>query len=265
VGFGDEWIRIGSMKAFVDGSLGSSTALFFEPYVSDSTTRGLATDILLDGRLEKWSIDADKAGLQLSIHAIGDSANSLLLDLFEKIINQNPKWDRRFRIEHSQHIHPKDLKRFAALNVIASVQPYHCIDDGRWAENRIGKERCKTTYPFKSFFDNGVRMCFGSDWTVAPLNPLFGIYAAVTRRTTDGKNPDGWIPEQKISVQDAIDCYTINNAYAEYQEGVKGSITPGKLADFVVLSKNIFEIDPIEIQNVVIEKTILNGKVIYER
>ncbi|MEW6061807.1 MAG: amidohydrolase, partial [Bacteroidota bacterium] len=216
--FGDDMIRIGFLKAFVDGSLGSSTALFFQPYDSDSTTRGLPMDVVTDGRLEQWMTSADSARLQLRIHAIGDSANSLLLDMFERIVKKNPKWDRRFRIEHAQHIHPKDFKRFAELGVIASVQPYHAIDDGRWAIKRIGYERCKTTYPFRTFLDYGVKMCFGSDWTVAPLNPLLGIYAAVTRRTTDGANPNGWFPEQKISVQEAIRCYTINNAYAAFEE-----------------------------------------------
>lgn len=265
VPFGDEWIRIGSLKAFADGSLGSSTALFFEPFTSDPSTRGLPSDILLDGRLEKWAIAADRARLQLSIHAIGDSANSLILDLFERIIKTNPSWDRRFRIEHAQHIHPKDFQRFAKLGVIASVQPYHAIDDGRWAEKRIGPERCKTTYAFKSFLDNGVIMTFGSDWTVAPLSPLLGIYAAVTRRTTDGSTPNGWFPEQKISVERAIEAYTIQNAYAAFDEKEKGSITPGKLADFVVLSDDILAIDPVKIESVDVEMTVVGGRVVYEK
>jgi len=265
VPFGDEWIRIGALKAFADGSLGSTTALFFEPFTSDPTTRGLASDIVLDGRLEKWSLGADKAGLQLSIHAIGDSANSLMLDLFEKIVKTNPAWDRRFRIEHAQHIRPWDFKRFAQLGVIASVQPYHAIDDGRWAEKRIGHERCKTTYAFRTFLDSGVKLCFGSDWTVAPLNPLTGIYAAVTRRTTDGANPNGWFPEQKITVQEAIECYTINNAYAAFEENEKGSISPGKLADFVVLSEDILSVDPGRIEKVSVEMTVVGGKVVYEK
>lgn len=263
--FGDEWITIGSLKAFADGSLGSSTALFFEPFVSDTSTRGLPSDIVLDGRLERWATEADKARLQLSIHAIGDSANSLILSLFEKIVRQNPLWDRRFRIEHAQHIHPKDFSRFASVGAIASVQPYHAIDDGRWAENRIGHERCLTTYPFKSFLDNNVRMCFGSDWTVAPLNPLLGIYAAVTRRTTDGVHPEGWIPEQKITVQQAIEGYTINNAFAAFEEGVKGSITPGKFADFTVLSEDLLSIDPVRIPEVKVELTMVGGKIVYRR
>jgi predicted amidohydrolase YtcJ len=261
---GDEWIRVGALKSFFDGSLGSSTALFFEKFISENTF-GLAMDVVLDGRLEKWSLAADKAGLQLSVHAIGDSANSIVLDMFERIVRQNPRWDRRFRIEHAQHIHPKDFRRFAALGVIASVQPYHAIDDGRWAEKRIGHERCKTTYPFRSFLDNGVKMSFGSDWTVGPLNPLLGIYAAVTRRTTDGANPDGWFPEQKITVREAIECYTINNAYAAFEEKEKGSLSPGKLADFVILSEDILTLDPLKIENVEVETTVVGGRTVYQK
>ncbi|CUT01003.1 hypothetical protein JGI22_00093 [Candidatus Kryptobacter tengchongensis] len=264
VPFGNEYIRIGSLKAYADGSLGSMTALFFDPYDENPNTKGLATDIVIDGRLEKWAIEADKAKLQLSIHAIGDSANSLVLSLFEKIVRENPAWDRRFRIEHAQHIHPKDFARFKDLNVIASMQPYHAIDDGRWAEKRIGKERCKTSYAFRTFIDNGVKLCFGSDWNVAPLSPILGIYAAVARQTLDGKHPEGWFPEQKISVAEAVECYTINNAYAEFAENEKGSITPGKLADFVVLSDNIFNIPPEKIKDVKVLMTVLGGKIIYK-
>ena len=261
---GDEWIRVGALKAFVDGSLGSSTALFFEKFISENTF-GLAMDVVLDGRLERWSLAADKAGMQLSIHAIGDSANSIVLDMFERIVKQNPRWDRRFRIEHAQHIHPKDFRRFAALGVIASVQPYHAIDDGRWAEKRIGHERCKTTYPFRSFLDNGVKMSFGSDWTVGPLSPLLGIYAAVTRQTTDGANPNGWFPEQKITVREAIECYTINNAYAAFEEKEKGSLSPGKLADFVILSEDILTMDLLKIKNVEVETTVVGGRTVYQK
>ena len=265
VPFGDEWIRIGSLKGFADGSLGSSTALFFEPYVSDPGTKGLAMDILADGRMEQWALGTDKAGLQLSIHSIGDSANSRMLDIFEKIIQQNPSWDRRFRLEHAQHIQPKDFRRFARLGVIASVQPYHAIDDGRWAEKRIGHERCKTTYPFRTFLDNHIRLCFGSDWTVAPLNPLLGIYAAVTRRTTDGANPGGWFPEQRVSVEEAIEAYTINNAYAAFEEHDKGSITAGKLADFTILIDDILNIDPVKIETTEVAMTVVGGKIVFEK
>jgi len=264
IGFGDDIIKMGSLKAFADGSLGSSTAWFFEKYNQDTTTFGLPMDIITDGSLEKWSLDADKNHLQLSVHAIGDRANSYMLDLYEKIINENPKWDRRFRIEHSQHVRSEDINRFAELGVIASVQPYHCIDDGVWAEKRIGPERIKYTYPFKSFLDAGVKLCFGTDWYVAPLNPLLGIYAAVTRRTLDDKNPNGWIPEQKISVEEAIKCYTLNSAYASFEENIKGSIEVGKLADLIILSDDILSIDPVKIKDVKVELTVFDGKIIYQ-
>ncbi|MBK7499198.1 MAG: amidohydrolase [Ignavibacteriales bacterium] len=265
IGYGDDFIRMGSLKAFADGSLGSSTAWFFERYNQDTTSTGLPMDIITDGSMEKWGLDADKNHLQLSVHAIGDKANSYMLDLYEKIIKQNPKWDRRFRLEHAQHVRFEDIKRFAELGVIASVQPYHCIDDGVWAEKRIGPERIKYTYPFKSFLDAGVKMCFGTDWYVAPLNPLLGIYAAVTRRTLDNKNPDGWIPEQMISVEDAIKCYTINSAYASFEENIKGTIETGKLADLIILSDDILTIDPIKIKDVKVEMTMFDGKIIYNK
>jgi predicted amidohydrolase YtcJ len=262
-GYGSDKLKIGSLKAYVDGSLGSSTALFFEPYKQDPLNKGLGVDIVTNGELKKWSIDSDKNRLQLSIHAIGDSANSIVLDIFEEILRRNPNWDRRLRIEHAQHVKPNDIQRFAQLGVIASVQPYHLIDDGCWAETRIGKERLKDMYVFRSFLNSGVKICFGSDWNVAPLNALLGIYAAVTRRTLDDKNPDGWIPEQKISVEDAIKCYTINNAYASFEENIKGSIEVGKLADFVVLNENIITIDPLKIKNVKVDMTVFNGEIIF--
>lgn len=262
--FSTEMISLGALKAFVDGSLGSSTALFFEKFLNEDTY-GLPMDVVTDGRLERWMTAADSVRLQLRVHAIGDSANSLLLDMFERIVRKNPSWDRRFRIEHAQHIHPKDFQRFASLGVIAAVQPYHAIDDGRWAVNRIGDVRCRTTYPFRSFLDAGVKLSFGSDWTVAPLDPLLGIYGAVTRRTIDGANPGGWYPEQRITVREAIECYTINNAYAAFEEQFKGSITAGKLADMVVLSGDILTVDPVTIPDLKVEMTILGGAVIYNR
>lgn len=261
--FGGEMVRLGAVKAFIDGSLGSSTALFFRPYDSDPSTRGLPMDVVTDGRLERWLTSADSARLQLRVHAIGDSANSLLLDMFERIRQRNPAWDRRFRIEHAQHIHPKDFARFRALGVIAAVQPYHAIDDGRWAVKRIGDERCRTTYPFRSFLDSGVVMSFGSDWTVAPLSPLLGIYAAVTRRTTDGANPGGWYPEQRITVKEAVRCHTLDAAYGAFEEREKGSITAGKLADFVVLDRDILSIDPNDIEKASVMMTVLGGKIVH--
>ena len=263
-GSGSPFIRFGSLKAFADGSLGSSTALFFEPYKQDSTTRGLPMGILSNGKLREWALDADKHHLQISIHAIGDSANFLILNLFEEIIKTNPQWDRRFRIEHAQHIRFSDIGRMAKMGVIASVQPYHAIDDGVWAEKRIG-DRIRYTYPFKSFIDSSVKMGFGSDWTVAPINPLLGIYAAVTRQTLDGSHPEGWIPEQKITVAQAIQCYTINNAFAAFEEKQKGSIETGKYADLVMLSDDILSIDPVKIREVQVVMTVVNGKVVYKK
>jgi len=263
-GVGDEWLRLGGFKGFVDGSLGSTTALFFEPYTDAPQTSGLLhSQMFPDGIMKQRIAAADRAGFQCSIHAIGDKANALLLDIFEEVARENGPRDRRFRIEHAQHLRPQDIPRMARLGVIASVQPYHAIDDGRWAEKRIGRERCKTTYAFRSLLDAGVRVTFGSDWPVAPLNPLLGIYAAVTRKTLDGKNPNGWFPEQKISVEEAVRAYTVWGAYAEFAEKVKGSLEVGKLADLVVLSRDIFTIPPDEIAQVEVLYTIVGGKIVY--
>ena len=262
--FGNDFIKLGSLKAFADGSLGSSTAWFFEPYLHDTAT-GLAMDIVINGDLEKWALDADYNKLQISTHAIGDRANAFMLDLYKKIKDRNPRWDRRFRIEHAQHVRFTDIPRFKEIGIIPSCQPYHAIDDGVWAEKRIGPERIKYTYPFKTFLENDIILCFGSDWPVAPLNAIKGIYAAVTRRTLDDKNPGGWIPEQKISVEDAVKCYTINNAYAAFEENIKGSIENGKLADLVVLSDDIFKISPENIKDVKVDMTICDGEIIYTR
>jgi predicted amidohydrolase YtcJ len=262
-GSGTRHVRLGSLKAFTDGSLGSNTALFFEPYENDPSTKGLAMEIVTSGDLRAWAIDVDRHHLQLSIHAIGDRANDLTLDLFEEIQRVNPGWDRRFRIEHAQHVRAEDFPRFARAGVIVSAQPYHCIDDGVWAEGRIGAARCATTYAFRSFLDAGVRVCFGSDWTVAPLSPLLGIYAAVTRATLDGKHPGGWIPDQKISVEEAIRCYTLDGSYASFDETHTGTLQPGKLADFIVLSEDIVSIDPVRIPQVAVEMTFVGGECVW--
>lgn len=258
-----EWLILGGLKAFLDGSLGSSTAMFFEPYTQDPSTSGIY--VVDPDELKQQMAEADKMGLQLAIHSIGDRSNSDLLDMFHEIIRINGPRDRRLRIEHAQHMHPKDFQRFADLDVIASMQPYHAIDDGRFAELRIGAERCKTTYAFKSFLDHGVTVAFGSDWDVAPLNAILGIYAAVTRRTLDGKHPGGWYPEQKITVEQAIYGYTMAPAYASFQEDLKGSITPGKVADIVVLSDDILTIPPEQIEDTEVICTIVNGKVVFEK
>ena len=262
--FGSDFLRIGAVKGFADGSLGSTTAYFFEPYVDAPNTRGLLSDEMQPiSAMRERLTGADKAGLQLCIHAIGDQAISIVLDIFQDIQKANGERDRRWRIEHAQHVAPKDFQRFANLHVIASMQPYHAIDDGQWAERRIGPIRAKTTYAFRTFLDSGVHLAFGTDWTVAPLNPMLGLYAAVTRATLDGKHPSGWIPEQKITIEEAIEAYTLGSAYAEFQEKDKGSITPGKLADLVLVSDNLLKIDPRAIRDAKVEMTMVGGKIIY--
>lgn len=263
--FGNNRLRIAGLKGFADGGLGARTAYFFEPYADDPGTTGLlAPQMFPEGIMEERILQAYEEGIQVAIHAIGDRANDIILDIFEKAVAENGVIDRRWRIEHAQHLRPEDIKRYGKLGVIASVQPYHAIDDGRWAEKRIGKERCRTTYAFKSLLDSGATLAFSSDWPVAPLNPLEGIYAAVTRRTIDGQNPQGWYPEQRLSLEEAIKGYTLNGAYSEFADSMKGSIEEGKLADLVVLDRNLFEIKPEEIKDVRVTMTILGGCIIYQ-
>jgi predicted amidohydrolase YtcJ len=264
-GTGDDFLKLGAVKAFSDGSLGSSTAWFFKPYEGDTTNTGLPNDIILNGKLKELAAEADRNKIQVSTHAIGNKANSYMLDLYQEITKENPEWDRRFRIEHAQHVIPEDIPRFEEIRVIASVQPTHAIEDGVWAVKRIGKERIKYTHPYRSYLDNNVMVCFGTDWPVVTVDPFLTLYAAVTRRTVDGKNPNGWIPEQKISIEEAIKCYTLNSAYAEFTEKDKGSIEPGKLADFVVLSDNPLKIDPVKIKDVKAEMTVVGGEIVYKR
>ena len=263
--FGSPYLRIGALKSFADGSLGSGTAYFFEPFGVQPQTRGLLSDemqplSLMRDRMMK----ADAAGLQLCTHAIGDQGISIILDIYSEIAKAHGDADRRWRIEHAQHMAAKDFDRFAQLKVIASVQPYHAIDDGRWAEGRIGHDRASRTYAFRTFLNHGVRLAFGTDWDVAPLNPMFGLYAAVTRATLDGKNPNGWFPEQKLTVQEAVEAYTMGSAYAEFQDKDKGSITPGKFADMVVLSDDVFSIAPEKIRDVKVLQTIVGGKTTWD-
>jgi predicted amidohydrolase YtcJ len=262
----DEWLRLGGVKGYADGSLGSSTALFDAPYGDDSGNRGVfASEAIPLSRMEERVAAADRAGLQVVIHAIGDRANGEILDLYERVSKANGPRDRRFRIEHAQHLRPADIPRFARLGVIASMEPYHAIDDGRWAEKRIGRERCRTTYAFRSLLDAGAALAFGSDWDVAPLSPIAGMDAAVTRRTIDGKNPGGWFPEQRISPGEALAAYTSGAARAAFEENEKGALTPGRLADFVVLSRDVLEIPKEEIAAAQVDETVVGGRVVYTR
>jgi len=260
------FLKVSGAKGFADGSLGSTTAFFFEPYSDDPRSRGLLADEMqpLEGMRSRL-LAIDQAGEQLCIHAIGDRAISMVLDLFEDVERAHGARDRRPRIEHSQHVAPGDFARYARLGAIASVQPYHAIDDGKWAEKRIGAERAKTTYAFRSFLDNRVRVAFGTDWPVAPLDPMQTLHAAVTRATLDGKRPGGWVPEQKVTVAEAIEAYTMGAAHAEFEEANKGSVTVGKLADLVILSGDPFRVAPEAIGSLKVAMTIAGGHVVYER
>jgi len=256
-GRGDGWLRVGGLKGFVDGSLGSHTAAFHQPFDDSPKDKGLLVNTPED--LYRWIAGADKAGLHVMVHAIGDRANGLLLDIYDRVQRENGARDRRFRIEHAQHLAAADIPRFARLGVIASMQPYHAIDDGRWAEKFIGA-RITTTYAFRSLLDAQARLAFGSDWFVAPPTPLEGIYAAVTRRTLDDRNPGGWVPEQKITVEEALRAYTATAAYASFDESRKGTIAAGRAADLVMLDRNIFEIAPEEIRDVRVKMTFVGGR-----
>jgi hypothetical protein len=263
---GNDMLRTGILKGFSDGSLGSSTALFFEPYADAPDNRGLLFDQMLpEGIMLQRVQAADKCGLQVMIHAIGDEANYRILTLFHEVALSNGPRDRRFRIEHAQHLRKSEITRFAGQGVIASMQPYHAADDGRWCEQRIGPSRMNGAYAFRSLLDCGATLAFGSDWTVAPLNPLPGIKAAVTRQTLDGRHPDGWIPQEKISLDEALRAYTLGSAYAEFSEKTKGVISEGRLADFILLDRDIYNIDASEIDRARVELTVLGGKVIYQR
>ena len=253
--FGGPYLRIGAVKSYADGSLGSATAYFFEPFLDQPNNRGLLSDAMHPVSLmRERMMKADASGLQLCTHAIGDAGISAILDIYAEIDKAHGAGDRRWRIEHAQHMAAKDFDRFAQLHVIASVQPYHAIDDGRWAEGRIGHERASRTYAFRTFLDHGVRLALGTDWT---------LYAATTRATLDGKNPNGWFPEQKLTIKEALEAYTMGSAYAEFQEDVKGSITPGKLADMILLSDDVMTIDPVRIRDVKVLNTWVGGKLIY--
>ena len=258
----DNWLKAGGLKGFVDGSLGSHTAAFHHDYTDKPDDKGFFINTHDD--LYEWVSAADKANLHVMVHAIGDSSIHVLLNIFERVIKENGEKDRRFRIEHTQHLNPNDIHRFAELGIIPSMQPYHAIDDGRWAEEYIGSERIKTTYAFKSLLDAKAKVVFGSDWAVAPASPLQGIYAAVTRRTLDGKNPEGWVPEQKITAEQALFAYTRDAAYASFDDDIKGTLEVGKLADFVVINNDIRLAKPNIIKDLKVLQTYVGGKKVFD-
>jgi predicted amidohydrolase YtcJ len=260
-GSGDDWLRAAGVKGFVDGSLGSRTALFYQDYNDAPGTTGLF--VTPEDSLRAWIGGADSAGLQVAVHAIGERANGVLLSIYDSVAEAHGPRDRRFRIEHAQHLRRQDIGRLAHSGVIASMQPYHAIDDGRWAEKRVGAQRIKTMYAFRSLLDQGAHLGFGSDWTVAPLDPLLGIYAAVTRRTLDAKNPNGWVPQEKITVEEALRVYTVGNAYGVFAEQRRGKLAPGYLADVVLLDQDLTAVAPDALERVRVRRTIVGGKVVY--
>jgi predicted amidohydrolase YtcJ len=262
--FGSEYLTIGGVKGFADGSLGSSTAKMFEPFDNEPGSTGVW--VTPPGVMRLWVTAADKAGFSVAVHAIGDRANAEMLDIFGEAAKINGARDRRFRIEHAQHLRPEDCRRFKEFGVVASMQPYHIIDDGRWAEGRIGSKRCASSYANRSLLDAGATLAFGSDWPVAPVSAILGIDAAVNRRTLDGKYPGGWFPEQKITAEEALRAYTTGSAFAAFREKDRGMLTPGMLADFLVLSRDI--LDPKNrdrIDKTEVLMTVVGGKIVHEK
>ncbi|MDZ7632071.1 MAG: amidohydrolase [Gemmatimonadaceae bacterium] len=262
-GRGDDWLRIGGLKGFVDGSLGSHTAAMQDGFTDTPSEKGFF--VTPPESLYTYTLGADQAGLQVLVHAIGDRAIATQLDIFARVAKANGARDRRFRIEHAQHIGARDLPRFSRLGVIPSMQPYHAIDDGRWAETVIGADRASRTYAFRSLLDNKAALAFGSDWFVAPPRPLEGIYAAVTRRTLDDRHPNGWVPAQKITVEQALQAYTAGSAYAGFDEANRGTLQIGMLADFAILDRDITTIAPELIREVKVMRTVVGGRTVFER
>src|SRR6266566_3969085 len=262
-GAGDDWVRIGGVKGYMDGSAGSRTAFFFEPFSDSAGYRGLMRQP--ESEMRAWVGAADSSGLQIAVHAIGDRANAIILAIYDSVARAHGARDRRLRVEHAQHLRPQDIPRFGAQRVVASMQPYHAIDDGRWVEKRIGPVRIKTTYAFRTLLDTDAPLAFGSDWTVAPLDPILGVYAAVTRRTLDGKNPNGWVPEQKITVGEALRAYTYGNAWATFNEQKWGTLAAGRFADVVVLDRDPFAVPPDSLGAIKPLYTIVGGRVVYRK
>jgi predicted amidohydrolase YtcJ len=262
-GAGDEWVKIGGLKGFMDGSAGARTAYFFDAYNDSAGYHGLLQNP--EQEMATWIGNADSAGLQIAVHAIGDRANADLLAMYDSVAKVHGQRDRRFRVEHAQHLRREDIPRFGQGRIVASMQPYHAIDDGRWVEQRIGPARIKTTYAFRDLLNTGAPLAFGSDWTVATIDPLWGVYAAVTRRTLDNKNPGGWVPEQKITLAEALKAYTANNAWAVFAEHQWGTLAPGMDGDVVVLDHDLFKMAPESLATARVSVTIVGGKIVYRR
>jgi len=262
-GTSDPWLRTGALKAFMDGALGTRTAALLAPYADDPSTSGLLT--VDPERLKAMAIERDRLGFQLAFHAIGDKGNRVALDTFESLVRVNPPRDRRDRIEHAQVVAPEDIPRFAKLQVIASMQPSHETNDMRWAEQRLGPERSKGAYAWKSLESAGARLAFGTDYDVEPINPLRGLYACVTREAIEGGPPGGWEPQEKLPLADCMRAYTTGSAYAEFMDGKKGALKVGEFADFVVLSEDLTKISPKDLLKTEVLRTVVGGRTVYQK
>jgi len=274
----DRWLRYGALKGYIDGIMGTHSALFFEPYDDQPDNYGHWRRHTSDdpefkvGNMEKMynmiKVGLD-AGFVPNVHAIGTRGVAEMLNLYERLKEEGIDLEG-FRIIHAQVIRPQDFPRFKALSVIAEVNPYHISDDMRWMEERIGPERCKGAYAFKSLLDYGTLLSFGSDWpgtsaAIYHMHPKYLIYAAVSRKTVKGTPEGGWFPEQRISVEEAIRAYTINNAYAAFEDDIRGSLEQGKLADITIFDRNIIEIPEEEILKAEVLYTIVDGKIVFEK
>jgi predicted amidohydrolase YtcJ len=268
-GFGDEWIRFGGLKGFVDGIMGNSSARFYEPYRTTGVRGSWRPMVTQPPGMLPLLLGADSAGFWPQVHAIGDEAVDTLLTLFEQVARTNPPRERRFRVIHAQVLRgPEVAARMARLGAIAEVQPYHAIDDMRWMEERIGA-RARWAYAFRTLQRAGVRLSFGSDWPGTnaswyPANPLQGIYAAVTRQTLEGRPAEGWFPEERVDIETALRAYTVNNAWAAGEEDLKGRVAPGLLADLAVLDADPFRIPPAGLKDVRVVLTILGGRIVHD-
>jgi predicted amidohydrolase YtcJ len=269
-GAGDDWIRVGGLKGFVDGIMGNSSARFYEPYLTSGTLGDWRPMMEPAGNMERLLRSADSAGLWPQVHAIGDHAIDTLLTMFERVQAANGPRPRRFHVIHAQVLRgPEVARRMARLGVVGEVQPYHAIDDMRWMEQRIGA-RARWAYAFRTLRDAGVRLSFGSDWPGTnaswyPADPVLGIYAAVTRQTLDGQPTGGWFPEERVDVETALRAYTVNNAWSAGEEQVKGRIAPQLLADLVVLDGNPLAVPPARIKDIRVALTVVGGRVVHER
>lgn len=262
IGTDDPWLKTGGLKNFMDGSLGSRTAAMYQPYADEAATRGILR--VEPAELKKQAIERDRAGFQLLFHAIGDRGNGVALDTFAAVSETNGARDRRDRIEHAQVIAPDDFARVARLNVIASMQPSHLLDDQRWADARLGPERVKDAYAWRTMQDYGVHLAFGTDYPVEPINPLRGVYECVTRELPDGGPAGGWQPQEKLPIADCLRDYTAGSAYAEFEEKRKGILVPGMFADVVVYPEDLTRIAPAELLKLPVWMTVAGGRVVYQ-